>query len=256
MIIGLHNYHSAVGHFPPAFANPRSAPYPDYFSASWAWSSFLLPYVEQGDLARQLNVGENTRPGGATPAVQSLMPSHLPNNLGQVRLKIFRCPSDTGPDTNPNRSNLSLSNYRAVAGPYTYPTITRHQDFGGVFWHNSNIPIPSILDGTSNTLAIGECMFDPLSGKTACLWVAMSGWVPPGASSRTVRISDVMWYVDQATAQVNGTAPQAFSSRHDGRGAYFGFCDGSVRFFRTGADPDKIRYLAGRNDGIVVNPEF
>jgi hypothetical protein len=113
----------------------------------------------------------------------------------------------------------------------------------------------AITDGTSNTRAIGECMYDEVTGKTACIWVAMGGWVPPGSSSGTVRISDVMWYVDQATAQVNGTAPQAFSSRHHG-GAFFGFADGSVRFFRNGTDPNTIRFLAGRADGVIVNPEF
>jgi prepilin-type processing-associated H-X9-DG protein len=252
-ITGLHNYHSAIGRFPPAFSNPKTAPYPDYFSASWAWSSFLLPYVEQENLARQLNVAENTRPGGG--GVQSLMPSHLPNNLGQTKLKVFRCPSDTGPDLNTSRSNFSMSNYRAVAGPYTYPGITRNMDFGGVFWHNSEIRITDITDGSSNTLAIGECKFDERTGQTACIWVAMSGWVPPGASTNTVRISDVMWWVDQATAQVNGTAPQAFSSRHPG-GAFFGFCDGSVRFFRNATDPNRIRFLAGRDDGQIVTPDF
>jgi prepilin-type N-terminal cleavage/methylation domain-containing protein/prepilin-type processing-associated H-X9-DG protein len=259
-IIGLHNYHAAFGQFPPAFANPRTATRPDYFSSSWAWSSFLLPYVEQENLARVLNVAENTRPGvvGTSPpalGIESLMPSHLPNNAGQTKLRVFRCPSDTGPDNNPRRSDLALSNYRAVAGPYTYPGITANMDFGGVFYQNSQTKISHILDGSSNTLAIGECMYDERTGKTACTWVAMSGWVPPGASTNTVRISDVMWWVDQATAQVNGTAPQAFSSRHPG-GALFGFCDGSVRFFRNGADPNAVRYLAGREDGIIVNVDF
>ena len=64
-----------------------------------------------------------------------------------------------------------------------------------------------------------------------------------------------MWYVDEASAQVNGTAPQAFSSRHTG-GAMFGFCDGSVRFFRNGGDPNNVRWLAGRNDGVLVNNDF
>jgi prepilin-type processing-associated H-X9-DG protein len=104
-------------------------------------------------------------------------------------------------------------------------------------------------------MCIGECKFDEKSGQTACIWAGMSGWVAPGASSGSVRISDVMWYVDQASAQVNGTAPQAFSSRHNG-GAFFGFCDGSVRFFRDGSDPNIIRFLAGRADGVIVNPEF
>jgi prepilin-type N-terminal cleavage/methylation domain-containing protein/prepilin-type processing-associated H-X9-DG protein len=259
-IIGLHNYHSALGLYPPAFNTP--APwvntYPDYFNAAWSWSSLLLPYVEQENLARQMFVSANTMMGGGgspTTSVQSCMPTHFPGNLSQTRLSIFRCPSDNGPDLNPNRSNHGMSNYRAVAGPYTYPTITRNQDFGGIFYQNSKTRITDVSDGSSNTLAIGECMFDLASGKTATIWAGMSGWVPPGASSNTVRISDCMWYVDQLTAQVNGTAPQAFSSRHP-FGANFGFADGSVRFFRNTTDPNTIRFLAGRADGVLVTPEF
>ncbi|MEO2091396.1 MAG: DUF1559 domain-containing protein, partial [Gemmataceae bacterium] len=259
-ILGLHNHHDTVGRFPAAFTNPTTAPYPDYFSSSWAWSSFLLPYVEQENLARQLNVAENTRPGvpGTSPpalGIQSLKPSDLPGNLGQTRLKIFRCPSDTGPDLNPNRTDFALSNYRAVAGPYTYPFISQNMDFGGVFYQNSRTRITDITDGSSQTLAIGECMFDTRTGKTACIWAAFSGWVPPGSGSGTVRISDGMWWVDEATAKVNGSAPQAFSSRHPG-GAMFGFCDGSIRFFRDSTDPNAVRYLAGRADGVIVPVDF
>ena len=68
-------------------------------------------------------------------------------------------------------------------------------------------------------------------------------------------ISCVMWWVDDDTAKINGTAPQAFGSRHPG-GAFFGFCDGSVRFFREGSDIGTLKYLAGRADGVVVNPDF
>ena len=84
----------------------------------------------------------------------------------------------------------------------------------------------------------------------ACIWAGMTGiW------SGSIWISDVMWWVDQDTAKVNGTAPQAFSSRHPG-GAMFGFCDGSVRLFRTGTDPNIVRWLAGRADGVIVPANF
>jgi hypothetical protein len=144
-----------------------------------------------------------------------------------------------------------MSNYRAVAGPTTYPWFYAYQDMGGVMYQNSAVRLTDITDGTSNTLAVGECMFDTVTGKIACIWVGMTGM-----DNGAVRISDVMWWVDESTAQVNGTAPQAFSSRHAGDGAFFMFCDGSVRFYRRGADPNKIRFLAGRNDGEIINPDF
>ena len=258
IIIGLHNYHSVRGQFPPGFSTPKPwvDTYPDYFNGAWAWSSFLLPYVEQGQLYTQMGVSENTMFGGPPGgSVQSTMPSDVPGQLSQTKLTVFRCPADTGPDLNPVRNNHAMSNYRGVAGPYTYPYVSLNMDFGGVFWQNSKVSVMDITDGSSNTLCIGECKFDPASGQTACIWAGMEGWVAPGVSSGSVRISDVMWYVDQAAAQVNGTAPQAFSSRHP-NGAEFGFCDGSVRFFRNGSDPNNIRYLAGRNDGVIVSPDF
>jgi prepilin-type N-terminal cleavage/methylation domain-containing protein/prepilin-type processing-associated H-X9-DG protein len=254
LVIALHNYHSAYDRFPPGFNTPKPwvDSYPDYFDGAWAWSSFLLPYVEQDNLYKAMGVSENTMFGGG---VQSCFPANVPGQLSQTKLTIFRCPSDTGPDINPIRNNHAMSNYRGVAGPYTYPYITLNMDFGGVFYQNSRIRMTDIHDGTSNTLCIGECKYDQKGGQTACIWAGMEGWVAPGASSGSVRISDVMWYVDQLTAQINGTAPQAFSSRHPG-GANFAFCDGSVRFFRNDMDPDKLRYLAGREDGVVVNPDF
>jgi prepilin-type N-terminal cleavage/methylation domain-containing protein/prepilin-type processing-associated H-X9-DG protein len=259
IVIGLHNYHGTFGSFPAGFRTPRNLPYPAYFNASWAWSSDVLPYVEQDNLAKQMHVGDYPRFGGKGPndliGPQSCMPADVPGGWTQTKLKLFRCPSDNGPDLNPIRNNHSMSNYRGVAGPYTYPYITENMDFGGIFYQNSFIRMTDITDGTSNTLCIGECKWDAVNGQTACIWAGMEGWVAPGASSGSVRISDVMWYVDQLSAQVNGTAPQAFSSRHAG-GANFAFADGSVRFFRNGTDPNIIRFLAGRNDGVVVPEDF
>jgi hypothetical protein len=233
--LGLHNYASAEGHFPPAFVSAGLSP-------GWGWPTFLLPHVEQEGLYQSLNVGAAVFGGGANPAD--------PTPLTQARLNLFRCPADPAPDLNPQRRNHALSNYRAVAGPNTEAAFIGDLDMGGVMFQNSKVRITDITDGTSNTLAVGEAIYEGPDGKWACIWAGMHGVEPAG-----VFISDVMWWVDQDTAKVNGPAHQAFSSRHF-QGAYFVFCDGSVRFFRDDTDPNVVRWLAGRDDGHVVNVDF
>jgi prepilin-type processing-associated H-X9-DG protein len=240
-VIAAHSYHAAEGRFPPAYASAG-------FNPGWSWAAQLLPHLEQDNLHRQLGV--DTRLFGQVGAGQLSLVDANWDPLTATKLKVFRCPSDTGPDTNPLRSGHGMSNYRAVCGPQTPGTFVPSQDLGGVMYHNSRVAMEHISDGTSNTLFVGEAMFDERAGKRACLWAGMSGSV-----NGVVQVSDVMWSVDDTSSRVNGTAPQAFSSRHPG-GAFFAFCDGSVRFYREAADPSAMRWLAGRADGVVVSPDF
>jgi hypothetical protein len=197
-----------------------------------------LPYLEQSNQFNALGVTTKLFGGGANPA--------LATPLTQTKLTIFRCPSDWCPDTNPQRLDHGMANYRAVAGPITYPFFSPDLDMGGVMFQNSHIRFQQIKDGTSQTLAVGECIYDENLGKRAAIWPGMTG-----LRDGSIWISDVMWWVDDATATINGPAPQAFSSRHH-RGAYFSFCDGSVRFFSEGGDPTVVKWLAGRADGVIV----
>src|SRR5690349_9537123 len=83
--LALHNYHDANNYFPPGYVdrntNPASTPDND-LGPGWAWSSFLLPYLEQDNLYKQINF--NVAMGvGANAA------------LAQQPLTIFQCPSDS-----------------------------------------------------------------------------------------------------------------------------------------------------------------
>src|SRR5207247_2332591 len=127
--VGLHNYASQNGLFPPAYANKPPTPY-DYIPG-WGWGAFLLPYVEQAPLFTDLNVQFSIFGGGANPA--------NPTPLQQTVMKVYRCPSDIAPDINPFRNNFGTSNYRAVCGANNTNggIFTTNEDRGGVLFQNS-----------------------------------------------------------------------------------------------------------------------
>jgi prepilin-type processing-associated H-X9-DG protein len=234
LTLAIHNYATAHGTLPPGYKAPGA-------TVGWGWGAFLLPYVEQQPLYDALGVASRTFGGGANPAP--------PNALTQTRLAVFLCPSDTGPDLNVLKRGHAKSNYRGICGP-TLPLVFKpDRDYGGVLYQNSKVRLGEITDGTSTTLALGECELDEPSGKVAALWVGMEC-----SADKIVFVSDVFWSVDDEDFRINGPGPQAFGSRHTG-GASFGFCDGSVRFIRDTADPQKVQILAGRNDGLVADSE-
>lgn len=233
--IAAHNYASSNGRFPFAYKSVNTNP-------GWGWGSQLLPMLELGANYDAAGVNKTLFGLGANPA--------MPTAETRKPLTVFRCPADLGPDENKLRWNHGNSNYRAVAGPANFLYFTPNLDTGGIMFQNSKIPLDSVTDGLSCTLLIGECKYHEPTGKKAAIWPGMTG-LYDGA----VYISDVMWWVDDAAAVINGPAPQAFSSLHV-KGAQFGFADGSVHFFREGGKIQVLKYLAGRNDGKVVDFDF
>jgi prepilin-type N-terminal cleavage/methylation domain-containing protein/prepilin-type processing-associated H-X9-DG protein len=241
--LALHGHHDAKKYLPSGYeTTTASATMP---LAGWGWGTYILPYIDQGPLYQQLGV----ETGAAF--------SQTPTATTQLRLAVYRCPGNSDGDLNTKRFNHATSNYRAVSGTRTGTTQfagwAENQDHGGVFFQNSRMKMMRITDGTSNTFAVGECVFDMSSSpnKWGAIWAGMTGLGSTGAGDGA-RISDVMWWVDDSSAVINGSAPQAFSSKHGG-GAQFAFCDGTVRLIQEGANVATMRFLAGRDDGVVVS---
>jgi len=209
----------------------------------WGWGTMLFPNLEQQPLYNQLGLPGATFGNGVNFADST--------PLTQTPLSLFVCPSDTGPALNPFKQNHAKSNYRGICGPVSPTVFTPNKDWGGVIFQNSTIRIIDIKDGTSTTIAIGECMLDQTTGKVGAIWAGMADTT----NGTVFYISDVFWGIDAQDYQINGSGAQAFSSRHSG-GAQFGFCDGSVRWIRQTVDPVLVTYLAGRNDGHIVGDDF
>ncbi len=272
LTLGMHNYHSAVGNFPPAIRNKAKLQY-DYFPG-WGWGTIILQYVEQEALFRVLD--PDSREFGPQVSFTTARPSMHPQVNGasaaQAKVAVFRCPSDPAPDLNSHRLGngvtpdadgpFALSNYRAVCGTDPAPggIFVANQDRNGIMWQNSKVKIEHVTDGSSNTVVIGESIYEaspvpPQLPKWAAIWAGHTGYFQPVGGGAGIRISDNMWHLDQDTANINGPAPQAFGSRHPG-GAMFAFGDGSIRFFRNGGDATMLKWLGSRNDGKVIPLDF
>ena len=78
--IGLacHGYHDVQRSFPSGYL--ATAAYPDT-TPGWGWGALLLPYLEQDNLYRQLNLNQ---PLQNSPAIQTMV-------------KVYLCPSDSAP---------------------------------------------------------------------------------------------------------------------------------------------------------------
>jgi len=280
--LGAHNYESANQIFPPGIqGQPGVAPNTGTDSMLGALAH-MLPYVEQDNVYRMMNVPIQ---GGAFPAGtgvgngQSMFSpsyngiwwgsiSHGANapvvTAARTRIKTFECPSDdpynqtTGVflamsiyqttltgyynANGGNASNAGRSNYIGNAGLLGVSSDPFYGSMPGYFYFNSKVKQTDVKDGTSNTPMFGECLG---GAETGTRDFSLS-WAGSGALPTAWGLgSPAQWY--------------QFGSKHSGV-VQFGFGDGSVRKFRKGVgasffttDWYQLQYAAGRSEGQVVN---
>ena len=111
--LAFHNYHSAFNAFPPGFNSQAASVDGNSLGPGWGWAAFLLPYLEQDNVYRQISLAKDI----ADPV------------NAQVRLtslSVFRCPSDSPPgptftvkDGSGNAiCDVAFANYVGMSGVY------------------------------------------------------------------------------------------------------------------------------------------
>ena len=73
--LAMHNHHDARGRFPVGYYDPTPWPQLDN-GPGWGWSAYLLPYLEQDNLYRQLNF--NLDVGDPANAAAAAVPDEPP----------------------------------------------------------------------------------------------------------------------------------------------------------------------------------
>jgi prepilin-type N-terminal cleavage/methylation domain-containing protein/prepilin-type processing-associated H-X9-DG protein len=277
--LALHNYHSAYETFPAGGVTNG----PCCGTESGAnWAIYLLPYLEQDNLYKQYDFTK-TNEANASPK--------LAFSVVRQFVKPYNCPSDPNinqlliPESGPGSDRqYATSSYRAVAG-MTDGTGWFDADCGRVFplgwrgvlhstYDRSSPPaipagtslsygkerIASVVDGTSNTIAVGEYTTRTDPNRTS-FWgytytsYAMSEIVLPPQTRQLLPDYNACSAIT-IPGFTNGNNPckRGFASFHSG-GLNFCFADGSVHFISTNIDMLQLGAMATVANGeVVVQP--
>jgi prepilin-type N-terminal cleavage/methylation domain-containing protein len=248
--VALHSYHSANYVFPIGYiAWPNSNT--NVTSPGWSWASALLPGLEQQPLYSATNF---------------TLPIEVPPNLTTrtTALAVFVCPTDrfTGlfTMTDVNNQPIAEAQTKSYAGNFgrdiniaDYPTTGN-----GMFVCNLAFGVQDVIDGTSQTITVGERG----SILTQVPWAgAINGGIcriTPGSPSQSTRTKTAP-VEPLARADTNGGKstdlffdPDDFYSPHPA-GLYFLLCDGSVRFIKASISSAVYGDLCSRNLGEIVS---
>jgi prepilin-type N-terminal cleavage/methylation domain-containing protein len=224
--IALHEFHDSHNKMPAAiihsgrYNNPSNTPYcgPEvcykgqtYVIYNHSGFIALLPFLEQKGLFDQYRydmVGSSSNPNSMTlgPDPAGTNPNHdqignFPGVAGNV-LKVMQCPSDRDtelvnylPGSNDyyEATNLARSNYLFNSGGSTdydgnWPTLGPY--YRGAFGNNGAAKLADYIDGTSNTIAVGESKKNKVWNQFGAYWgagthTAVHGYVPYWSSAFT-----------------------------------------------------------------------
>jgi prepilin-type N-terminal cleavage/methylation domain-containing protein len=235
--IALHLYHDAHRRLPPGWtAHDPSTGAPHWFGEpGWAWSSTILPYMEQNAIYKDL--------------VHFELPITDPANAAArvIPISSYRCPTDIGDDTfvlqggGPYLGSggytpveLATNNYVGVFGTVDLHFVCPGTECvgSGVFFLNRGVRFREITDGLSQTFIVGE-----RSSKLApSTWVGMV----TGGEHAPARVVAVATYPPNSEEQPVHYFHN-FSSYHVS-GTHFLAADGAVRL--VGDDIDEAIYHA------------
>lgn len=186
----------------------------------YSWAISTLPFIEQSPLYSAMMA--RARPSGpGLPTPWSTANNAWENQNWKARITTYICPSDQPPTD--LRESPCLLNYKACVGDdyhqnHFLPTQSS-RDNRGIFQRNRWLPMAGILDGTSNTVMLGEAVGggdqrDVLGGVA----VNMRNWNPAACLAR-VDPTNRKRLLGQVRTQFRPTGGRAW----DGRPYFVGF---------------------------------
>lgn len=294
------NYEAARGTYPPGSAASKYASY-----NAPSWQIIVLPYVEQGAMSTNVTALINRFKTPTTDADFYTIAAKAKAGDAQAQaavaalqaVTIYSCPTDNAAEAVDKFSpELRASNYAGVMGSY-YTRSTNFNDLAttqtnkgasavatsgfapcntdGMLFPGYGVEVSTVIDGTSNTLMIGERWYQLRAWPFGSYFGAGSPGGPPipgntplnSAASCCKNVNkkyplnadlNVIGYYqlhdnnsDRPVMPANATKPILFNdlpyaSFHAG-GANFAHADGSVFFMNDTVDGVVYEAMASRN---------
>ncbi|QGQ23513.1 DUF1559 domain-containing protein [Gimesia benthica] len=258
--LALHNYHDTHRTFPQMEVESRRTAADDIPTESYlAWSTMILPFMDQTPLYNKINMDAPWRlPTGGNPLQLAIAKTVLP---------AFNCPSDPMEGINSNIGSWGKSNYPAIHSPCDInPANGRGRCYSSAWNHHTAKRLRDITDGASNTILIGERTTE--GRHSGALWIGAHSYVHATAGNignwpyhtalmrtwqgATATPTPSTIYLINGINQNDGLAyAWSLSSSHEG-GCHFVLGDGSVRFVSENTDGNTLVYLAAINDKNVL----
>jgi prepilin-type N-terminal cleavage/methylation domain-containing protein/prepilin-type processing-associated H-X9-DG protein len=284
--LALHNYESIHQIFPAGYidgnTNPDSTPDNDV-GPGWGWASRILPFLEHEDIYEQINFGQGIISG-----------TNL--TVAQTQITVFQCPSDGYTQQNVPLYDSTFTTPIATVAQANYVGCNGWEECfnnaggdaqgggddglsgplgkagDGMFYRNSQNRIADVLDGTSNTIMVGERSHNhspstwtgAITGARVPAWMAGTPpyqYVPPTTGPFFPGPAYDNADYDEALCLSHGNQthlpsadlpfydPDTFYSMHTAGGANFLFCDGSVHFLSKTIDPATYQALTTMQGG-------
>jgi type II secretory pathway pseudopilin PulG len=261
--LAFQNYHDANKYLPPNRMNSQ-----------WlTWCVLVLPYIEQGSAYELFNVNVNWS-GQTDPARRTQIQTYFcPTRARAVSdFSAWETVRGVSAPTNAAYTPGALGDYGACVGTFNPDPTTgvgrwpfqfangaiidgrpHHIAFAG----KSNTQIATILDGTSNTLMVGE-KHVPVGGFGRGPFGdgSIYNGIETVYSGRIAGLEDPLALgPTDGTPSTNGdtNVPTAtkFGSWHPGVTGFV-WCDGSVRYLRNSLSATILERLSMRSDGRAV----
>jgi prepilin-type N-terminal cleavage/methylation domain-containing protein len=284
--LGIQNFANARKHFPGSSDKSFDTPVAVTSNLGFSWQTMILPYIEEGNLYKRLDLNASTGAWNATNASTVLANPNLPANLNlkchalvwSTPIDTYICPSravDGDKVIGSDYSSITTALPNAVPAATSYLALSathlasftkttsgpadgaNHQHPNGTMYPGSTTSFRNLKDGSSNTAIVCETKEpnrsawydDQIAGTVGFMTLAFI----EGNSTGTYYVADGQ----NSTTALNKPGPLISgvfgpSSDHPGVILHL-FGDGSVHSFTASVAAKTYGSLITRNGGEPVN---